>query len=301
MDTLKVVKSPLGGYLGVYHTSRAEAHGEGRDQPGPAALDFEANLASDGSTPTIYRLARRSSLVAYESPSGCGGPGHCLALRTTRASRRCSTAPRRSLVLPRKLSTLRGGNAQHLAATANLSRIQLGFHYFATARSTARRAAPCRASTRGLVREHRAQPRQAIIAAGASPDGNIGDRDGGFYDGAIQRLYEGQLAPPTSARGATSCLSAARRRKLDDPHSRRLAWRSPTRPSLRCACRAGSPAWSSRSSCRCRARRRARPANSSTTARGTRRARRGRTRRSRPPATSRARRTTCHDDETSTC
>jgi hypothetical protein len=35
---------------------------------------------------------------------------------------------------------------------------------------------------------------EAILAAGASPDGDIGDRDGNLHDGAYHRLYEGQLA-----------------------------------------------------------------------------------------------------------
>ena len=82
MHTLKVVKSPLGGYLGVYHT----VIGTRYVVKVATSLDllnwrFEANLAVDASQPTIYSLKRGAALVAYETHAGCPGAKRCLVLR----------------------------------------------------------------------------------------------------------------------------------------------------------------------------------------------------------------------------
>ena len=197
MDALKVVKSPFGGYLGVYH-SVADGRSTVRVASSVDLLNwrFQATLADNGSQPTIHRLARGASLVAYESHVTCGGPGRCLALRYyATESALLSGAASRRLVLPRTLSACAEGTPNVFSATADLSSIDLGFHYSRDcdvdrqARGTLRNFDP---TTWGPV----ATPNidEAIFAGGASPDGDVRDRDGNAYDGAFHRLYEGQLA-----------------------------------------------------------------------------------------------------------
>src|SRR5688572_18582515 len=201
MDTLKVVKAAWGGYLGVYHT-----FADGRYAVKLAtSVDlltwrFEANLATNASQPTIYRLSGGAALVAYESDAGCGGAGTCLALRYYgRESALLHGAASRTVVLPRQLSACAEGTPSISSATSSLSSISIGFHYFRDCR-TDRQA-------RGTLRNFDATTwdpstaaslDNAILGQGASPDGQIGDRDGAFYDGAFQRLHEGQVADLTN-------------------------------------------------------------------------------------------------------
>jgi calcineurin-like phosphoesterase family protein len=196
MDGLKIVKSPLGGYVGVYHTLAAGRYAvKVASSSDLLTWQFAANLVANGSQATIYRLAQGASLVAYESHVNCGGAGHCLALRyyqTETALR--SGAASRSLILPRTLSTCAEGTPNIFSATSDLSLIDLGFHYLQgcnverQARGTLRnfdRTTWVPSATAGID--------SAILAAGASANGNIGDRDGNLYDGAYRRLYEAQL------------------------------------------------------------------------------------------------------------
>ncbi len=197
MDTLKVVKSPFGGYLGVYHT-----YAGGQPTVKVAtSFDllhwrFEANLAQDSSHATIYSLSRGGSLVAYESLSGCPEvTGNCIALKHyATESALLNGLASRTIVLSRTLSNCAEGTPSITSATSTLSSIQIAFHYFAN----------CHADRQGRGTLQGFNPSSwttstapstdaAILAAGASPDANIGDRDAGFYDGANQRVYEAQL------------------------------------------------------------------------------------------------------------
>ena len=82
MHTLKIVKSPFGSYLGVYHTvTNSAVRREGCDQRRPSELAVRRE-------PRLRRLAtddlpaaRGAELVAYESHAGCPGGKRCLALR----------------------------------------------------------------------------------------------------------------------------------------------------------------------------------------------------------------------------
>jgi hypothetical protein len=203
MDTLKVVKSPFGGYIGVYHTS---GNGEFAVKVATSVdllnWTFQANLAPNASQPTIHNLPQGAALVAYESHVGCGGASHCLGLRYyATESALLNGAASRRVILPRKLSSCAEGTPNIFAAKADLSSIDIGFHYFSgctvdrEARGRLLNFSPASWSAW-------ASPNidLLILAAGASPEGHIGDRDGNFYDGAYQRLYEGQIAPLTSWR-----------------------------------------------------------------------------------------------------
>ena len=203
MVALKLVKSPFGGYLGVYH-SVASGRYAVKVATSFDLLNwrFQANLADNGSQPTIYKLKRGASLVAYESHVNCGGAGHCLALRYYPIeSALVSGAASRRLILPRTLSTCAEGSPNVFSATADLSSIDLGFHH--SRDCTVDRQA--RGTLRGFdptTWSPSATPNidEAILAVGASPEGDIRDRDGSVYDGAFQRLYEAQLAAVASWR-----------------------------------------------------------------------------------------------------
>lgn len=197
MHTLKIVKSPFGGYLGVYHTVVG-----GRFVVKVAtSVDlltwrFAANLAWDASQPTIHRLKWGATLVAYEANAGCLGSKRCLALRHYKTeSALLNGVASRVVLLPRTLSTCAEGTPNVFSATPSLSKVDIGFHYFQDcsidrqARGTLRNLDPATwapAATPGVD--------AGILAAGAFPEGKIGDRDGAYYDGAYHRLIEAQVA-----------------------------------------------------------------------------------------------------------
>jgi hypothetical protein len=196
MHTLKVVRSPFGRYLGVYHTVTGTRY----VVKVATSIDllnwrFEANLAVDASQPTIYGLKRGAALVAYETHVGCPAAKRCLALRhyATESALRGGVATR-SVILPRRLSSCAEGTPNIFAATSNLKTVDVGFHYFQDcrvdrqARGTLRDFDPATwapVATPGID--------AAILGAGASADGMIGDRDGATYDGYYHRLLEGQI------------------------------------------------------------------------------------------------------------
>jgi len=197
MDTLKVVKSPLGGYLGVYHTSSG-----GRGVVKVATSfdllhwQFATNLAANASQPTIYKLAHGASLVAWERELGCAGGGNCLVVRYyATESALLNGAASRGVVLPHSLANCAEGTPSIFSAKDDLSSVDVGFHYFSDC-YVDRQARGTLTNFDSATWSPRATPNidADILAAGASPDGNIGDRDGNFYDGVYQRLIEGQLA-----------------------------------------------------------------------------------------------------------
>jgi hypothetical protein len=198
MDTLKVVRHPYGGYRGVYHTNV----GGRMVVKFATSLDlinwrYQADLAQNATHPTIFNLPLGAALVAFERQTGCVGGGNCLALRYYESEYALQhAAASRWLMLPRKLSSCAEGTPSITSATSTLSSIQISFHYFKGCK-TDRQARGTLRSFDPLTWTASTAPSldSGIIAAGASPDGDIGDRDSGFYDGASLRLFEGQLLP----------------------------------------------------------------------------------------------------------
>ena len=198
MHTLKIVQSPRGGYLGVYHTVTATRYVvKVATSPDLLNWHFEANLAVDASQPTIYTLKRGAALVAYETHTGCPAAKRCLMLRhyATEPALLSGSAAR-TILLPRTLSSCAEGTPNIFAATSNLATVDVGFHYFQDcnvdrqARGTLRHFDPATWApnpTPGID--------AGILGAGASVDGMIGDRDGASYDGYYQRLVEAQIWP----------------------------------------------------------------------------------------------------------
>ncbi len=197
MAGLKIVQSPFGGYLGVYH-SVTGTRSVVRVATSHDLLHWsvEATLAEDASHATVARLARGGALVAYESHAGCAGGGHCLALRQyTTESALLHGVASRSLVLPRKLSSCTEGTPSITSATSTLTSIQLSFHYSRDCLIDRQARGTLQGFDASMWTASAAPSIDAgIAAAGASPEGATGDRDGGYYDGATQRVYEGQLS-----------------------------------------------------------------------------------------------------------
>jgi hypothetical protein len=198
MDTLKVVPNPYGGYMGVYHT-----YVNGRYIVKFAtSLDlinwrYRSDLAQYASHATIYNLPRGGTLVAFESQAGCTGAGNCLALRYYESEyvlrHGLST---RAVKLPRTLSNCAEGTPSITSATSTLSVVQISFHYFKDCKTDRQARGTLRGfDPTGWTTSTAPSLDAGILAAGASPGGHIGDRDGGFYDGANQRLFEAQLRP----------------------------------------------------------------------------------------------------------
>ena len=248
MHTLKVVKSPFGGYLGVYHTV-IDSRYVVKVATSVDLLNwrFAANLAVDALAADHLRAQARARRWSPTRPTPAARPASgawCCA--TMGPSRRCSAAPRaRTLILPRTLSNCAEGTPNIFSATSNLATVDIGFHYFQDcrvdrqARGTLRDFDPATwapVATPGID--------AGILGAGASADGMIGDRDGGSYDGYLPPPDRGAARRrATSAPGATSCGPAgARRSSRSAPTAARR--RSRTRRSHRCRCRTVSPAWS---------------------------------------------------------
>jgi hypothetical protein len=198
MDTLKVVSHPYGGYRGVYHTFV-----NGRPVVKFAtSLDlinwrYQADLAQNASHATIYNLPGSAALVAFERQTGCTGGGNCITLRYYESESALQRgAASRWLTLPRTLSSCAEGTPSITSATSTLSSIQISFHYFKDCKTDRQGRGTLRAFDPLTWTSSTAPSLDAgIIAAGASPGGHVGDRDAGFYDGASQRLFEGQLVP----------------------------------------------------------------------------------------------------------
>ena len=214
MDGLKIVQSPYGGYLGVYH-SVVGTRSVVRLATSFDLLQwrFEAILAEDASQATIYKLARGGALVAYESRAGCAGGGRCLGLRhyATESALLHGVASR-SLLLPRRLSSCAEGTPSITSATSTLTSVQLSFHYSRDCLVDRQGRGTLQSFDASMWTASTAPSIDAgLQAAGASPDGASGDRDSVFYDGASQRLYEAQLGPgdPSSWRPFLWAGSAA--------------------------------------------------------------------------------------------
>ena len=236
METLKIVRSPFGGYLGVYHSySGGQPTVKIATSQNLLNWNWEANLAPDGSHATFYNLPRGGSLIAYESQVGCAGAGHCLALKYySTESALLNGVASRSIVLPRKLSNCDEGTPSITSATSTLSSIQLSFHYFSNCdvdrqgRGTLLGFDPTKWSASTAPSTD-----SGIIAAGSAADGNIGDRDAVFYDGSSQRLYEAQLArgDMSSYRNFLWVGSAATQLSIDT-HRGSTAFANPTVTAL---------------------------------------------------------------------
>jgi hypothetical protein len=210
MDTLKILRLGKRRYLGVYHTQVS-----GRFNVYVATSrnlvtwSSRATLAINASQPTVARGPGRGYLVAYEKDSGCTDGNNCLAFRSYRSARRLLQG--RPAGGERRIARTFSKCAE---GTPNFYRVgrrsfDIGFHYFQACRVD-RQAR----GTYNLV-TGRWRPRtlptidSGLLAAGASPAGNIGDRDATFYPpaGAVRGIYEGMIGPRSTGFGVWRCFA----------------------------------------------------------------------------------------------
>jgi hypothetical protein len=141
MATLKIIASPGGGYVGVYHTI-AGARAEVRVATSDDLLHWRARAVLDprASQPTIAALSDGGFLVAVEAHADPGGGrrGRWLRFRYYPSlAGLLAGATRRSFDAPRRLATTPGGaegtpNIYQASLSPDLDRstIQVGFHWF---------------------------------------------------------------------------------------------------------------------------------------------------------------------------
>jgi hypothetical protein len=183
LDTLKVIPSPGGGYLGVYHTLSAGVF-VAKLAVSTDLLHWShgVDLESHASQPTIAALSDGSFLVAYEKDAGCSGTGpggNCLGFRHYPGlTELLEGAGDRTFQAPRTLSNCAEGTPNvygaDLRPDIDHSTIDVGFHYF--------RNCDVDRQARGTLENFSSW--SAHVDSGLNgaleafhPGGNIGDRD----------------------------------------------------------------------------------------------------------------------------
>jgi hypothetical protein len=202
METLKIISSPSGGYLGVYHTivgDRATV----RVATSTDLLHWRHRAVLDrrASQPTLAALSDGGFLVAAEAHAdpGAGRRGRWLRFRyyPTLPEFLAGTALR-TFDAPRRLATSPGGaegtpNIYQATLSPDLARstIQVGFHYYKD--GTVDRQA--RGTLSGFSRWV-AQPDPDLDAALERQriTDHIGDRDHVSYQGVGFTVVEGRAA-----------------------------------------------------------------------------------------------------------
>ncbi len=199
LDTLKVIPSPGGGYLGVYHTLTAGvfvtklAHSTNL-----LTWTHVVDLEPNASQPTIAPLSDGGFLVAYEKDAGCTGTGpggNCLGFRHYAGlTGLLAGTGDRSFQAPRTLSRCAEGTPNiygaDLRPDIGNSTIDVGFHYFRNcdvdrqARGTLHNFSAWSANVEGGLNS-------AFEAFG--PGGNIGDRDFMRLGGGAFNIHEVQF------------------------------------------------------------------------------------------------------------
>jgi hypothetical protein len=179
MDTAKVISSPAGGYLAVYHDDEVCHLATSTDV---MEWTHRAVIDQPATQPTIAATGDGGLLTAAEFNDGHGGQlriRHWTSLDALPAGR-----PAHEFLAPRTLSACNEGtpSIRQISLDANLdaSRIELGFHYHRDCRVD-RQALGTLSSFRAwsAARHPRldAAIARAAAAVGEQVRGNIGDRD----------------------------------------------------------------------------------------------------------------------------
>jgi hypothetical protein len=179
MDTAKVIPSPTGGYLAVYHSDQVCHLATSTDL---MEWTHQAVVDEPATQPTIAATRDRGLLTAAEFNDGHGGR---LRIRYwTTLDALLAGRPAREFVAARTLSACNEGTPSirqiSLDAGVDASRIELGFHYHRDCRVD-RQARGTLTGFRGWTAatdpELDAAVERAAGAAGEQIGGNIGDRD----------------------------------------------------------------------------------------------------------------------------
>jgi hypothetical protein len=200
LDTLKVIPSPGGGYLGVYHTLTAGVFvTKLARSTNLLTWNHVVDLEPNASQPTITALSDGGFLVAYEKDAGCTGTGpggNCLGFRHYAGlASLLAGAGDRSFQAPRTLSRCAEGTPNiygaELRPDIDHSTIDVGFHYF--------RNCDVDRQARGTLQNFSSW--SGNVAGGLNtafeafqPGGNIGDRDFMRLGGGSFNIHEVQFA-----------------------------------------------------------------------------------------------------------
>ena len=195
MDTVKVAEHPGGGYLAVYH-SRS---GRGRAFRVYLATSSDlltwrqrAVLDRDASQPMLTALAGGGFLLAVEA-GGAGRPAWVRLSHFPDAGSLLAARPARTFDAPHTLvppDRLAEGTPHIAAAAADLSTVDVGFHYH--------RDGIVDRQGRGRLTGFRSWQAAADPVADKAIEafdvrGNIGGRDDAEWNGTRVTLIEGQL------------------------------------------------------------------------------------------------------------
>ena len=193
LDTIKIIESPAGGYLGVYHYKMGSKF-EVRLARSSNLLDwyYARTLEEDASQPYIYYHEESGGfLIAYEKE---GDDPHLKFEYFEGLDNLLHTSPRTTFEATQRLSNYAEGTPNIYNATPDLSEVTVGFHYF-------RNGFVDRVAMGELKGLLTSTPQWSAYPQGEynkklSPkgvDGNIGDRD---YIQVLSHkfnLQEGQL------------------------------------------------------------------------------------------------------------
>jgi hypothetical protein len=199
LDTLKIVRSSQGGYLGVYHAQQQGVF--------TVMLARSADLLSwvhvadldvHASQPTIATTSDGGYLLADEKDSGCSGTGpggNCLGFRhyASTAALLAGVADR-SFQAPRSLSRCAEGTPNILSARMRPdvvhSTIRIGFHFFRNCDVDRQAEGVLRGFSSWSARVDR---RSNGVLEAFRPGGNIGDRDYARLPAGLFSIHEVQF------------------------------------------------------------------------------------------------------------
>jgi hypothetical protein len=194
MDTAKVIASPTGGYLAVYHSGQTCHLATSTDL---MAWTHQAVIDQPATQPTIAATPDGGLLTAAEFNDGHGGQLRIRYWPTLEAL--LAGRPAREFLAPRMLSACNEGTPSirqvSFDAGVDASRIELGLHYHRNcqvdrqARATLTGFQEWTATTNPQLD---AAVERAAAAAGEQIGGNIGDRDHLRYRGKDYDLVEGE-------------------------------------------------------------------------------------------------------------
>jgi hypothetical protein len=201
MDTLKVIPSSAGGYLGVYHTLIGDAfHVKLATSGDLLTWTYRIDLDTHASQPTLAATSDGGYLLLEEADNNGLVATSATWLRFRHyptLARLVAAAPDRTFDAPHTLVSTNGGaegtpNIYSASLSPDLSHsvIDIGFHYFKDA-VVDRQARGQLVNFSAWSTRTEPQIDSAITALGVA--GNIGDRDSVVFDGAQLNIHEGQL------------------------------------------------------------------------------------------------------------
>jgi hypothetical protein len=194
MDTAKVIQSPAGGYLAVYHSGWVCHLGSSSDL---MTWTHRAVVDETATQPTIAVAPDGGLVTAAEFNDGHGGRLRLRYWPTLDALLECR--PAREFLAPRTLSRCNEGTPSIRRMVfdpdVDASRIELGFHYHRRCRVDRQARGTLTGFAHWTVATDPALDAVVVRAAAAQGErirGNIGDRDHLRYTGADYDLVEAQ-------------------------------------------------------------------------------------------------------------